>query len=347
MSGIAESRRTDFLPLIVLVVVVAVDLAVRQGPLTTLTVIAPLLAGNVCSERLTAAYGALALATAALLGLRGGAYADNLWIAQVVRLCGIALGTAISVWAAHRRLDREKRLATMTRIAEVAQRIVLPPVPERVGDLELAAHYESAAANAAVGGDFYAAMETPWGTRLLIGDVRGKGLLAVRTAADVLGAFRERAGDPEKLGELMECLEVAARRTLGEEDFVTALLVQIEPHGVVSVTSAGHHSPLIVTPDLAVEQPPLEYRPPLGLGGTATVHQFTLSPAQRLLMYTDGLIEARRPGDGQFFPEGRVLSALSHGSLNDAVDHLREELLRWVGGRLRDDVALVVAQRTD
>ena len=85
------------------------------------------------------------------------------------------------------------RLATAREIAEAAQRAVLPEPAERIGGLEIAARYEAAQEGAFIGGDLYAVQDTPHGVRLVVGDVRGKGMGAVAVVAVLIGAFREAA----------------------------------------------------------------------------------------------------------------------------------------------------------
>jgi serine phosphatase RsbU (regulator of sigma subunit) len=138
--------------------------------------------------------------------------------AQLTRLALIAAGGVLAVAASSARKRREARLADVLRVAEVAQRAVLPDVPDRIGMIRLTAHYESAAREASLGGDLYAALPTSYGVRLLIGDVRGKGLEAVRLASVILGAFRERAHDGPTFARSLEtwtgpCSGWPSRRT--------------------------------------------------------------------------------------------------------------------------------------
>ncbi len=87
----------------------------------------------------------------------------------------------------------QERLASVREIAEAAQRAVLPEPAERIGGFQIAARYEAAQEGASIGGDLYAVQDTPHGVRLIVGDVRGKGMGAVGAVAVVIGAFREAA----------------------------------------------------------------------------------------------------------------------------------------------------------
>ena len=109
--------------------------------------------------------------------------------------------------------------------------------------------YVAAAAEATVGGDLYEAVATgEHGIRVIMGDVRGKGLGAVELATDVLGMFREQAHDADTLAELAARLDTGLGRNLARhEEFVTALLVEIDPEsGKTSVFNCGHPPPLLI-----------------------------------------------------------------------------------------------------
>ena len=113
-------------------------------------------------------------------------------------------------------------------------------------------------------GDFYEALETPHGVRLLVGDVRGKGLDAVRLAGVVLGSFRDAAQDRPDLAEVAAALDRSVTRAIGPEDFVTAVAVQVLGDGSAVVVNCGHPA-LLVRGGQATELDPPEPAPPLGL----------------------------------------------------------------------------------
>jgi serine phosphatase RsbU (regulator of sigma subunit) len=121
----------------------------------------------------------------------------------------------------------QRELADMRMVAEAAQRVLLRPVPRRVGPVHAAVCYISAAARARIGGDLYEIVAMPRGVRLIVGDVQGKGLDAVETAAVVLGAFREAAHDEPDLTGVARRLETALGRNLTGEQFVTAVLAEV------------------------------------------------------------------------------------------------------------------------
>ncbi|HVE73754.1 MAG TPA: PP2C family protein-serine/threonine phosphatase [Mycobacteriales bacterium] len=334
-------------PAVVLIAIaIAEYLGGRDFTIIGLVVVAPLLAANLVGPRLSAAYGVAALAVALVLGLpTEGELSAGERNEQVVRAVSILLAGIVAVWVSARRVRRETRLAQLTRVAHVAQRAILAPIPPVVGPVRCAVLYVSAASESTVGGDAYAALVTPFGARLLVADVRGKGLDAVRMTTHVLGAFRERAHEREDLAMLLDDLDAAVRRAAQGEDFVTAVLAQVDDDGRLTLINAGHPPPLLLRERTASWlQPPVD-RPPLGLAGATLPLRLQLEADDRLLLYTDGLTEARHPKDRRFFPlDDLAASTLGNGMLEAGLDSLSTALHDWVGHRLGDDVALLAVE---
>ena len=332
-------------PAVVLIAVVLLDRLTRDHAVAlTLVVVAPLLASTVLGPVATGVYAGLALAVGTLLGFTAGEFAPGRLGDQAVRLATISVGGLMAVVAARRRCRREARLARVLQVAAVAQRAILPTLPERLGPVRLSACYDSAARDALVGGDLYAAERAPSGAvRLLVGDVRGKGLDAVRLAAVVLGAFRERAHERDDLGELVRDLDRSVSRVAQEEDFVTAVAVEFDGASA-RVVNAGHVLPLLVRGDTAVPVGGSDGSPPLGLGPDCQPVSLALRPGDRLLLCTDGVTEARRPADGEFFPLDRLAAVhLADVGPAEGLERLRTAVIDWAGGELDDDVTLLVA----
>jgi serine phosphatase RsbU (regulator of sigma subunit) len=216
-------------------------------------------------------------------------------------------------------------------------------VPSRVGSVALAARYVSATADALVGGDLYEVVPRPGAVRLLVGDVRGKGMEAVRTTTVVLGEFRTAAELPD-LVAAAERLDERIVPHLLEEDFVTALLVEISDDGVLTVVSCGHPPPLLLR-DGQVTELNTEPALPLGLGARPVQREFALQPGDRLLLHTDGLLEARTPA-GQVFDPTCLIAGLAVGEAEAALEGLLAGLGEAVGGRLTDDLAMLLVEWT-
>ncbi|MER5930372.1 PP2C family protein-serine/threonine phosphatase [Streptomyces sp. NPDC002054] len=250
-----------------------------------------------------------------------------------------------------------EQLASARGIAEVAQRAVLPVPAERIGGLQISARYEAAEADAFIGGDLYAVQDTPYGVRLAVGDVRGKGMGAVEAVAVVLGAFREAAEWEPSLEGVAQRLERALAREGTRRDsldavegFTTCVLAEI-PSGaeVLRVVNRGHPEPLLLYPDGALKAlVPAEAALPLGMGELAAwpdrVEEWPFPAGATLLLYTDGLTEARDAAGSFYDPSVRLRGRIFPGP--DAVlSALTTDVRRHTGGGATDDMALLAVGR--
>jgi len=309
----------------------------------------PLAASLVLPWRRTAVVAVLSVAAVAVLSLEiGGDLATGL---GVVRVLGSAALAGFAVLSASVRVQRERRIRAVTEIATVAQTAIQHPVPTQVGGLALASRYVSASADALVGGDLYDVVATEQGVRVIVGDVRGKGLPAVHTAAAVLSAFRHTAPLPAaRLDDVARSVEDAVRGRLGPEDFVTAVFCDVHPDGTLDVVLCGHPSPLRLAAGRAPEAVAEHRSPPLGLGLDVCVETSVLGEGERLLLFTDGLVEARA-ADGEFFDLARHRDLLAPPAsttpeaLEADLDRLLAAVRAHVGGVVTDDLALLLLQR--
>jgi serine phosphatase RsbU (regulator of sigma subunit) len=312
------------------------------------TVLVPMVAANLAGPRLTSLFAGLALAAGGF-----SVWWEHLWDpahgglpALTARLAGILVGGAMAVLASRYNTRRETKLANITQVAEAAQRAILSDLPAiSATGLRLAVRYESAATEAMVGGDLYEMVDSPWGTRLLLGDARGKGLDAVRLASRVLGCFRVVARARPDVGLIVADLDSEVRSAAGLDDFVTGIAVEIGPDRLTLV-NAGHPDPVLCRDGHVRLLAPPERQPPLGLGAAAVgALTVRLRPGDRLLLYTDGIAEARDRA-GAFFPlltaAGRELGRA--GSLEQALERLVRTVQDWTGHGLRDDMALLAVE---
>jgi len=268
--------------------------------------------------------------------------ADPQGMSGLVNIVGIILSTGIAAAVATIRQRQADRIAQLQRLAAVAQQAVLRPIGPQVGALAVAGRYISATAAADIGGDLYEALDTPYGVRIIIGDVRGKGLDAVRLASIVLGSYRHVAYERADLKAVAADLDRAVARSVGDEDFVTAALVE-ERGGTLTIVNCGHPAPLLLRRGQVIPLEPAAPAPPLGFMPEVKTRVERLEPGDRLLLFTDGLGEARR--DGEFFPTAdRAWRLLGHGTVGDGLASLETALIDWVHGRLEDDIALVLLE---
>ncbi len=309
----------------------------------TLLAIAPLIACSVLSVRSTAAFGC-----AAVVLLVWSGWWNQTWdtAQQWIRLLDVVLVSAAAVLVAVVRVHREQRLTRVTAIAEAAQRAILPTVPAFTGEVHAASRYLSAALDAVVGGDLYDCSVTQGYTRFIVGDVRGKGLEAVEQAARVIRAFRQAAATKATLEETVRDMNSYLTPFFGDEDFVTALLVDLTRPQVITLTSCGHPPAILVRPDGTARflEPPTGL--PLGVGADSEEDHFEWAPGDRILLYTDGLSEAR-DADGRFLPLLQIAPMLAAGELDDALDALLERAKAHVpAGALGDDLAVLLLENT-
>ncbi|WP_435121347.1 PP2C family protein-serine/threonine phosphatase [Micromonospora tulbaghiae] len=325
--------------LALLAIVVAVELADgRPAHYLALMVVAPFLAAALASWRVVLAVGGLATA----IGIGFAVAERGSPPVTVVNVTAVGAATAIAAATAAIRQRQADRIAELSRLASVAQQAVLRPLGPQVGTLAVAARYISSTATAEIGGDLYEVMDTPYGVRMIIGDVRGKGLDAVRLASIVLGSYRHVAYERADLRAVVTDLDRAVARNVGDEDFVTAALVE-ERGGTLTIVNCGHPSPLLLRRGAVIPLEPPAPAPPLGFMPVVRPRVERLEPGDRLLLFTDGLGEARR--DGEFFPTAdRAWRLLGHGTVGDGLASLETALVEWVHGRLDDDIALVLME---
>ncbi|MER5357402.1 PP2C family protein-serine/threonine phosphatase [Streptomyces sp. NPDC002785] len=364
LQSFRESRRrTNALvavPFVLIAVVTVVDLLspadVHLGPFL---VAAPALAASFTGPRMTAFVGAVAVLAQSLVAFVSIGLNNLNHTYQIVAL---VLISAFVTFFAHLRQRNEQAVTQLRSVAEAAQRVVLRPLPRHSGPLRIASVYLAAEAEAQLGGDLYAAARTVDGTRLIIGDVRGKGLAAIGEAASVLGAFHALSRQESQLPDLVAHLEASIapdeNDTVHEggdddqdlvESFVTAAVLDI-PDAVTKLrlVSCGHPPPLLLR---AGEAMPLDVRtpaPPLGLTHLLvtkhTAETFCFDVGDTLLLYTDGVIESR-DRSGVFYPlPERAASRCGEGP-DSLLESLCADLLRHAGGRLGDDAALVAIER--
>ncbi|GAA2630892.1 PP2C family protein-serine/threonine phosphatase [Actinomadura fulvescens] len=304
-----------------------------------LLIVGPLLA----SARLKSAATALVGGYAVLLGLALGV-PDHIFGSHdhLLRCLIVAVGGAFATLTAYIRTNREDALTHMTHVAEVAQQALLRPIPPDIGGLAFAHRYRSAARKAQIGGDLYDVALTPHGLRLIIGDVKGKGLPAIQQAAAVLRCFRETVFTTAALTHLAKELDARIAPELAAEDFVTVLLAEFIP-GHVRLVNCGHPPPLRIgshTQLLDAPQP----SPPLGLDPEPVLQYAHLTAGERLLFFTDGLIEAKDPYGAMFPLDERVSAILRTPFLDEALQGLLDLVLTHTHGHFHDDLAMVLCQ---
>ncbi|MFF0588918.1 PP2C family protein-serine/threonine phosphatase [Streptomyces sp. NPDC003781] len=352
-------------PLLLLIGIAAGDITTGAFEIISWTVLVPGVAAAIC--------GVWGTAVLAVLAVVVYVCADTVWQHRdetgLPGLVLVVLGGGIAVVAAGYRVAGERRMLHMRDIADTTRRTVLRPLPAGFGGLDHAAVYLAADSEARVGGDFYDIQPGPHGTRVLVGDVQGKGLGAVETAAALLGTFREAAYHEADLATVAERLEVRMLRhrahtaALGRADgdrFATAALIGFSPGlpDAVDAVVFGHEPPLAVGPRGVRVLPvvgglPLgmaELAPPGRSGATPPVHRLHLAADETLLLFTDGVTEARDPGGVFYRPADDIARAVAADPRRAGPARLvalvRDGTLRHCRGRLADDTTVFAVRRT-
>ncbi|MGW4027501.1 PP2C family protein-serine/threonine phosphatase [Streptomyces sp. NPDC005009] len=268
------------------------------------------------------------------------------------RIFDMVLAGAVALYARRRLARQTDRLEAARAVAERIQRALLPSPPRRIGDLELAARYEAAHGEARLGGDLYAVRATRFGTRVLLGDVRGKGLDAVSTVSLLLGAFREAAERVPDLAALARRLDTALEHEADvlETVFATALLLEFpaDTH-TVRLLNLGHPPPYLVrgtdTGTVGDTEPGL----PLGLGhlcrSRPAVAEVAFERDSVLIMVTDGVTEARNRTGDFYDPQWHLPRLAPFPAAHAAAGAVLADVERWAHGPQADDRAILAVRR--
>ncbi|OEJ36137.1 serine/threonine protein phosphatase [Streptomyces agglomeratus] len=356
-SGVALTL-AKCVPFAITLVVVGIELSplhfLYTGPMLTAT---PALAAVTMGPKGTTAAAAFALAVSVTTATYNQAWGTQLVYTNFLAVLVVSVAAVMGSSAV--RTLREKELHQVRRIAVAAQEVLLRPVPARLGPVRAASMYLAAETGAQIGGDLYEAVQTRYGVRMIVGDVRGKGLPAVRAAAAVLGAFREAVHYEDDLVEVINHCAAALRREVALrgavdqivvlEGFVTALVAQVPDTHEIQLVNRGHPPPLVLRQGTVQALMPSSPLPPLGLeeliiGPSGKTDSYPFVPGDRLLLHTDGVIEARNR-HGDFFSLPEAVEALYTRTPHEFLEQLHQGLIRHTDGHLADDVAMLLVDR--
>jgi PAS domain S-box-containing protein len=233
-------------------------------------------------------------------------------------------------------------------IARTLQESLLPPHLPQLPGVELAARYHAAGEAFEVGGDFYDIFQTgPMHWTAVIGDVRGKGPRAASVTALARYTVRAAAMRETTPSRVLEMLNEAMRRQNFDDRFCTVAIASLQPSpsGVrLTVSCGGHPMPIVLRANGDVE--------PVGQPGTLlglvadpelADESLELAPGDSVILYTDGVSEAR--SETGIFGEARLLALIQSCTGLDAariVERIQREVLEYQDAEPRDDIALVV-----
>jgi sigma-B regulation protein RsbU (phosphoserine phosphatase) len=238
---------------------------------------------------------------------------------------------------------------TQRGISEALQESLVA-APRRIEGVEFGYMYRSATQAAKVGGDLYDIFELEGGKVCgLVGDVSGKGVQAATLASLIRTTIKAYAYQDASPASTMARTNEALIKVAPGPVFATVFLCVIDVRtGQIAYCSAGHPPALLRHADGRCEF--LEFQSPvIGAFSEKTYREGTgmLDPGDILLLYSDGVTEARR--NGEMFREERLARLVSGSTVRSArrlPGVVFDSLVRFTGGTLLDDVALLAIALT-
>lgn len=244
------------------------------------------------------------------------------------------------------KLDRIRRRRTRTVGAELIW-LLLPPLTFGCPGLVVSGVVEPCYE---LGGDAFDYAVQDGVAHLGIFDAVGHTLGSGVLSAVLLAAYRNGRHEQRDLFATVQGIDEALTGQFGPSMFATGVLAELDlAGGRLRYVNAGHPLPLVMRHGRAVKSLPAGRRPPLGLGHTQlTVGVERLEPDDWLVLYTDGITEARAR-DGSFFGLGRLIDILERSAADEqpAPETLRRVIhavMDHQSGVLQDDATLLIAQ---
>jgi len=259
----------------------------------------------------------------------------------------IATATTIAAQAAL-ALDNARLYQQQKAFAETIQRALLPGQRPEIDGFDIGAVYESAA-RLDVGGDVYDFLELGDGRiAIVLGDVTGHGVDATADMAMAKFVFRSLAREHPEPGDFLAHANEVIAGEIATGKFITMASLALAADGRLACASAGHPAPRLVLDDGTVEALDCGGLA-LGIESAQTYDQLdaVLPPRAAVVLYTDGVVEAR--SGGELYGVERLDVCLSERAGLPAqalAAAVLADCRAFAGGELRDDCAVVVARRT-
>jgi len=258
---------------------------------------------------------------------------------------GVLAGLLVASAARYTDLMHSRRLGRTMSLAASMQWSLLPPLTARTHTTTIAGLLEPAYE---VAGDAFDYTINGDRIDLAIFDAMGHGIGSSQLASLAVGSYRHARRNGETLQNVHLAIDDALSQQYAGEAFATGLLVRLDqPTGQLSWTNAGHPLPLLLRDRKVVGHLECEPSAPFGLedGGAAMATE-NLHPGDTVLLYTDGVVEARTPR-GEEFGLDRLCDLLRREAAaetppDEMLRRLIRALLEHHGGELRDDATLVL-----
>ncbi len=274
------------------------------------------------------------------------------WTAHHVDTLRALAAVASGEFALHAALDASRRHAAQrAELAQTLQESLLPPWLPRIPGLDVAAYYRAGGTGAEVLGDFYdvfPSLPGSWG--VVVGDVCGKGAGAAKSTALARYTLRAEAHRQGRPSEVLTALNRALLNwPTADPRFLTAIYATVAPtpsEVAVQIAAAGHPLALVHRADGRIHTvgrsgTPLGLFPDPELGDSRT----RLHHGDSLILFTDGVTEAHRPGDYDLFGDERLrdaVAATAGKSAADVAQYVAHTALAFGGEPPADDTAVLV-----
>jgi len=244
-------------------------------------------------------------------------------------------------------LENSLLYESQEKISSTLQKSLLPGKIPSIRDLDIGIHYESATAEAAVGGDFYDFVRLKrkkWA--IIVGDVSGKGIEAAADTAMVKYILRGYLLRGFSLADSLSELNNMVQKQLTSGRFVTLVIALYQGNGVFELVNAGHTRPFLF------KKPNGSFVKESGLaigvfpGKSYNITRLKLDPQDLLVLYTDGLTEARVNSE-LFGEEGlrRVVTEKAGLGIKDLAESLSASAKTFANDILSDDLLAMVINR--
>ncbi|HEY3375352.1 MAG TPA: PAS domain S-box protein [Candidatus Aquicultor sp.] len=240
-------------------------------------------------------------------------------------------------------IENSRLYVAERRVADTLQDALLT-IPEKLDHLEYGHLYRSATEEAKVGGDFYDLFELEHNkVGVVLGDVSGKGIEAAALTATVRDSIRAYSIEEHPVDEVMSRTNNVVARITTASSFITVFFGTLNSATGEFIYCSGGHPPAIIKRSSGIVDELLTLSPIIGAFPNLAYTQSsnTLRAGDVLILYTDGVIEARC-GD-TFYGEERLVSLLKSvkpAPPQQIAELIYDDVIRFTGGTLSDDLAL-------
>ena len=244
-----------------------------------------------------------------------------------------------------------RRMKSQVQSARMLQSILVPQSPPAIPGIETAARYEPAEEIGRMGGDYYDFIRLQndnW--CFAVGDVSGKGLPAAQYTAMAKYVLRSYLLEYRSLLQALAQTNTALVAQMGGETFITLFCGILDTRALrLRYARAGHPPPLLYSRQTGSVRQLASSGPPVGIFEDAVFeeNEESLVPGDVLLLFTDGLSEARAHTSAEMFGEDRIMASLEHYADLPAweiANSIIQDAKSFAGGKLRDDAAIVVVK---